>query len=280
MPSINAVAPDKLVRLLGTPRAPSILDVRSDAAFAAEPRLIPGAIRRPFAGLADWAPRFAHAAVVIVCEDGGAIGHGAAAWLRDVGADADVLDGGIRRWAGAGLPMLDCSALPAGDAAGRTLWVTRARPKVDRIACPWLIRRFVDPQAQFLFVPAAHVVGVAQQMGAAPFDIEAEGVRWTHDGAHCTFDVMLEGFGLGGVDGLDRLARVVRGADTARPDIAPEAAGLLAISLGLSRLYSNDLEQLEAGIGIYDALYRWCRDATDETHDWTSHQPAKSRVTA
>ncbi|MBC9032837.1 chromate resistance protein [Sphingomonas sp. JC676] len=280
MPAINAIAPDKLVRLLGTPRAPVILDIRSDVAFAAEPRLIPGAIRRPFADLADWAPEFADAAVVVACEDGGAMGHGTAAWLREAGADADVLDGGIRGWAATGLPMFDTTALPARDAAGRTLWVTRARPKVDRIACPWLIRRFVDPHAKFLFVPAPEVAGVAQQMGATPFDIEADGLRWTHDGQRCTFDVMVEGFGLGGIDGLQRLALIVRGADTARPDIVPEAAGLLAISLGLSRLYTDDLEQLEAGIAIYDALYRWCRDATDETHDWTSHKPAKSRVPA
>jgi rhodanese-related sulfurtransferase len=278
MPAINAIAADKLVRLLGTPRSPAIIDIRSDAEFAADPRLIPGAVRRSFAGVPGWAPTFTNSSVVVACADGAAAGHGVAAWLRQSGADADVLDGGVTGWANAGHPMLDTAAVPPRDAAGRTLWVTRARPKVDRIACPWLIRRFVDPHAMFLFVPAPEVAGVAARMGATPFDIEDEGVRWTHRGELCTFDVMVEEFGLGAVDGLARLAVIVRGADTGRPDLVPEAAGLLAISLGLSRMYSDDLEQLDAGIAVYDAFYRWCRDATDETHDWTSHKPAKSRV--
>jgi hypothetical protein len=138
---------------------------------------------------------------------------------------------------------------------------------VDRIACPWLIRRFVDPQAVFLFVAASEVPAVAQRFGAAPFDIEGEDVFWSHRGEKCTFDTMVEEFGLA-TEPLLRLALIVRGADTARPDLAPEAPGLLAASLGLSRMYTDDLEQLEAGMALYDAFYRWCRDATDETHNW------------
>jgi hypothetical protein len=157
------------------------------------------------------------------------------------------------------------------------VWVTRARPKVDRIACPWLIRRFVDPHAVFLFVAPSEVAGVAERFGAAPFDVE--GVFWSHRAELCTFDVMVEELGLGANEALRRLASIVRGADTAHPKIAPQAAGLLAISLGLSRMHSDDLAQLEAGMGVYDALYRWCRDAVDETHDWASHQP-KARVPA
>ncbi|WP_367179649.1 chromate resistance protein ChrB domain-containing protein [uncultured Sphingomonas sp.] len=148
---------------------------------------------------------------------------------------------------------------------------------MDRIACPWLIRRFVDPRAIFLFVAPSEVQGVAERFGAAPFDIEGEGSVWSHRGEACTFDVMIEAFGLGGYAPLARLAPIVRGADTGRPDLVPEAAGLLAASLGLSRMYADDLEQLEAGMLLYDAFYRWCRDATDETHNWVSHQPAKSR---
>jgi hypothetical protein len=148
--------------------------------------------------------------------------------------------------------------------------VTRARPKVDRIACPWLIRRFVDPNAVFLFVPPAEVGAVAERFAATPFDID--NVFWTHRGDRCTFDVMVEEFGLSG-EPLARLAVIVRGADTARPDLVPEAAGLLAASLGLSRMYADDLEQLEAGMLLYDAFYRWCRDATDETHTWPSKKP-------
>ncbi len=144
-------------------------------------------------------------------------------------------------------------------------WITRERPKIDRIACPWLVRRFVDPSAVFLFVAPAEVAGVAERFGAAPFDVE--GVFWSHRGERCTFDTMVEEFGLR-TEPLLRLATIVRGADTARSKLAPEAAGLLAASLGLSRMYTDDLEQLEAGMALYDAFYRWCRDATDETHNW------------
>ena len=151
--------------------------------------------------------------------------------------------------------------------------MTRSRPKVDRIACPWLIRRFIDPSAVFLFVNPSDVEGVAERFNATPFDVE--NVFWSHRGENCTFDVMLDEFGL--MSGpLAHLAKIVRGADTARMDLAPEAAGLLAISLGLSRMHADDLEQLEAGMLIYDALYRWCRDATEETHNWHSAPKKKS----
>ncbi|MES2045507.1 MAG: sulfurtransferase/chromate resistance protein [Pseudomonadota bacterium] len=277
MPAINAISLDKLLRLIGTPRCPAIIDLRSDVEFATEPVSIPGARRRPFAALTEWASDFAGQAVFVACADGGAASQGAAAWLRQAGIPADVVEGGLRAWRVAGHVVLDEAAVPPRDSAGRTLWVTRARPKVDRIACPWLIRRFVDPQAMFLFVPPAEVLAVAERMGATPFDVEGEGVRWSHRGELCTFDVMVEAFGLGEVGALTRLSTIVRGADIGRLDLVPEAAGLLAISLGLSRMYADDLEQLEAGLLVYDALYRWCRDATGETHNWTSHVPAGAR---
>ena len=275
MPAINAIAIDKLVRLIGTPACPAIIDIRSDAEFAAEPLLIPGAVRRPVAAIEQWTPGLYGQNAVIACADGRARSHGAAAWLRRAGVPAEALDGGVAAWMAAGHPAIVQAVLPTRDLNGRTLWVTRARPKVDRIACPWLIRRFVDPDAQFLFVPTGEVPGVAEQMGATPFDIE--GVEWSHRGELCTFDVMVGAFGLGTVDALTRLALIVRGADTNRLDLVPEAAGLLAVSLGLSRMYADDLEQLDAGLAVYDALYRWCRDAIGETHDWTSHAPKKSR---
>jgi len=146
-------------------------------------------------------------------------------------------------------------------------WVTRERPKIDRIACPWLIRRFVDPRARFLFVTASEVEAVTERFGATPFDVE--GVFWSHRGETCTFDTMIEEFGLRS-EALDRLALIVRAADTARLDLIPQAAGFLAASLGLSRMFRDDLEQLEAGMLLYDAFFRWCRDATDETHNWPS----------
>jgi hypothetical protein len=167
------------------------------------------------------------------------------------------------RW----FPLQNCRRVTS---TGRTHWVTRARPKIDRVACPWLIRRFVDPTAVFLFVAPTEVEAVAEKFGAAPFD--TEGVFWSHRGERCTFDVMVEEFGLS-TEPLLRLATIVRGADTARLDLAPEAPGLLAVSLGLSRMHADDLVQLEAGLPIYDAFYRWCRDATDETHNWPSKKP-------
>jgi hypothetical protein len=155
------------------------------------------------------------------------------------------------------------------------VWVTRARPKIDRIACPWLIRRFIDPDAVFLYVAPSEVPDVAERFGAAPFDIEGNGVTWTHRGELCTFDVMIEEFGLK-TEPLLKLATIVRGADTGRPELAPESAGLLAASLGQSRMYANDLEQLEAGMALYDAFYRWCRDASEESHGWPPSPPARA----
>jgi hypothetical protein len=143
--------------------------------------------------------------------------------------------------------------------------VTRHRPKIDRIACPWLLRRFVDPRARFLFVAPAEVLSVAEKFQAEPFDVE--GAFWSHRGDRCSFDAMIEEFALE-TEPLRRLSTIVRGADTNRHDLAPEAAGLLAASLGLSRMCRDDLAQLEAGMTLYDAFYRWARDAWNEGHDW------------
>ena len=268
MPSLNAISADKLFRLIGTPSCPAILDVRepSDALVPASRPASPDEIDR-------WAGDIDGSAVVL-CHHGGSRSAGVAALLRSRGVQAEILEGGFDAWKAAGLPTVDASKLPTRDAEGRTTWVTRARPKVDRIACPWLIRRFVDPRAVFLFVAPNEVEPVAEQFGAAPFDYE--GVFWSHRGEQCTFDTMVDELGLAGFEALQRLAPIVRGADTARPDLAPQAAGLVAASLGLSRMFADDLEQLEAGMVLYDAFYRWCRDATDETHDWVSHAP-KSR---
>jgi hypothetical protein len=141
--------------------------------------------------------------------------------------------------------------------------VTRARPKVVRVACPWLIRRFIDPRAVFLFVPPAEVASVAEHTKATPFDVE--GAFWSDRGERTTFDVMIEEFGLG-TEPLLRLASIIRGADTGRLDLTPESAGLLASCLGYSRMHRDDLAQLAAAMSQFDALYRWSRDATDERH--------------
>lgn len=270
MPAPNAITFDKLTRIVGTPRAPLLLDVRSEQDFAADPRLLPGATRVDDQTLVALAPQLGGQPSITVCQAGHRRSQGAAAWLRAEGCPSEYLEGGFGAWRAAGLPLIDPAKLPARDAQDRTVWVTRSRPKIDRIACPWLIRRFLDPRAVILFVAPAEVVGVAEHYNAAPFDIE-DGF-WSHRGALCTFDVMLTEFGLS-IPALNRLATIVRGADTARLELAPEAAGLLAASLGLSRIYSDDLEQLEAGMLLYDAFYRWARDATDEPHDWPPNRP-------
>lgn len=277
MPAPDAMSCEQLARLLGTPKAPVVLDVRREAVRTTDARLLPGA--RPLAE-ADLSPEgLARTAagleglVVVVCAEGHRLSQGTAAWLRHEGVHAEYLMGGQAAWAAAGLPLIDPGKITARDTQGRSIWVTRSRPKIDRIACPWLIRRFIDPRAVFLFVAPAEVQSVAERFGAMPYDIE--GVFWSHRDDLCTFDVLLAEFGLS-TPALDRLALVVRGADTARPDLAPECAGLLAVSLGLSRMYSDDLEQLEAGIALYDAFYRWARDATDEQHNWPTNTGKKT----
>lgn len=144
-------------------------------------------------------------------------------------------------------------------------WITRERPKIDRVACPWLIARFIDQAPEFLFVPPADVARVAKEREATPFDVE--GVELSHDGPKCSFDAFLSRYNLDD-PALAELAVIVRGADTARLDLAPQCAGLLAISLGLSRSFPDDHEQLRHGFVVYDALYAWLRFAADERHTW------------
>jgi rhodanese-related sulfurtransferase len=264
--SINTISVEQLARLVGTAKCPRLLDVRPEEQFSADPVLLPGSVRRSHSDVRQWAREFPDRSVIVICRIGDLIGHGVAAWLRSSGVSADLLEGGLEAWKRAGLPLVPASKLPALDAQGRTVWITRERPKVDRIACPWLIRRFVDPLAVFLFVKPSVAVAVGEAIQATPFDIE--GAHWSHRGDRCTFDMMIEEFDLG-TRPLLRLATIVRAADTARLDLAPEAAGLLAASLGLSRVHDDDHAQLESGMLLYDAFYRWCRDATAETH--TSH---------
>lgn len=264
MPAFLEIASEKLARIVGTPDMPAIIDVRVEEDFALDPRLVPGSIRRDYRRVMEWGPDTS-GPTILLCRKGQKLSHGVAAHLRAMGKEAEVLQGGLEAWREAGGMLVPEAKIPPRDASGRTVWVTRSRPKIDRIACPWLIRRFIDPSAVFLFVPAGEVPLVAERFGATPFDVED--VFWSHRDELCTFDVMIEEFGLGS-EPLLHLATVVRGADTARPDLAPEVPGLLAVSLGLSRMFNDDLKQLEAGLTLYDALYRWCRDATKETHNW------------
>ena len=144
-------------------------------------------------------------------------------------------------------------------------WVTRERPKIDRIACPWLVARFIDPEAEFLYVPAGDVLRVAAETGAVPYDVP--GVEMTHVGELCSFDAFIQKYGLTD-PALAQLATIVRGADTSRLDLAPQSAGLYAISLGLSHNFSSDHEMLAHGMVLYDALYAWCRSCQGEAHNW------------
>lgn len=144
-------------------------------------------------------------------------------------------------------------------------WVTRERPKIDRIACPWLIARFIDKEPEFLYVPASKVLEVAEETGAVPYDIP--GVEMSHVGELCSFDAFLTKYGLN-EPALQQLATIVRGADTSRLDLTPQSPGLYALSLGLSAVYADDQEMLKHGMVMYDALYAWCKTCQGETHNW------------
>jgi rhodanese-related sulfurtransferase len=270
MPASTLITTQQFSKLVGLPNAPAIVDVRIDDDYRADPRLVPGSLRRDYRVISSWAPDYRGKSVVVVCQRGQKLSEGTAAWLRHDGIEAQTLEGGFEAWKKANEPLVRTDKLPPRDDKHRTVWVTRSRPKVDRIACPWLIRRFIDPNAVFLFVLPPEVTAVAERFNATPFDIDD--AFWSHRGDTCTFDTMIEEFGLKTAP-LLQLAKIVRGADTGRPDLTPQSAGLLAASLGYSRMYREDLPQLEAAMGFYDAMYRWCRDATAETHNWPSNKP-------
>jgi len=234
---------DSLWATLGTGEAPVLIDARIDEDFDADPRLIPGAVRRP--GLAAaWAAGYAGRSALVYCERGLKISQGAAAWMRACGADACSLAGGFRAWRDAGLPLVREESLPPRDREGRTVWVAGLDPAADRIAVPWLIRRFVDPGAVFLFVEAEEVAAVAARFGADPFGGDGPG-----------FADVLARFGLE-AGPLTRFAAIVDGA-------APESAGLRALASGQFMSAHGDADGLETGLAVCDAFYRWCRDGEE-----------------
>ena len=239
-----------------------VIDVRSLPSFVGARDTIRGALRRDPLRVADWGSTLPRASgVVVYCAQARETSPGVAGALRAAGIEARYLELAARV-----APALDAGGeLEHKPAGGTTRWVTRERPKIDRIACPWLIRRFVDPQAEFLYVPAADVRSVAAARDATPYDIPD--VKFSHEGDRCSFDAFLAAYRLRD-PALAQLALVVRGADTARLELAPQAAGLAAVSIGLSRLYRDDHEMLEHGMLLYDALYAWCKDGKDEVHTW------------
>jgi rhodanese-related sulfurtransferase len=265
------ITSQNLLPLVGTDRCPLIIDARRAEAFAASPIRIAGSLWRHHMKTDEWLPQLPTGReLVVYCSHGHNVSEIAAARLTAARASVSMLEGGIDAWIATGGPLVARYApgldpgLPAS-----SVWVTRSRPKVDRIACPWLIRRFIDPLATFHFVSAEWAKDVSDEIGAIPYDIKD--VHYSHRGEECTFDTLMSEFGLTD-PALLHLARIVRGADTARLDLEQQAAGLLAISLGLSAIEEDDLAQLEKGMTIYDALYGWCRYATPETHNW----PAKA----
>ena len=261
-PSISTV---ELGHRLGAEGAPLVIDVRRAPAFEASGRAVAGALRGDYAALADWAPHLPrHAELAVYCVHGHEVSQNAAAALRERGLRARFLEGGFETWQGAQLPTRATRGMRRpGERPSR--WITRERPKIDRIACPWAIRRFVDPEAEFFYVPPERVRAEAVRMGAIPYDIPD--VEFSHVGPRCSFDAVIDRFGLED-PALDAVAVIVRGADTGHPELAPEAAGLLAVSLGLSALHGDDHVMLSEGLRVYDALYAWAGRARNENHGW------------
>jgi hypothetical protein len=222
--------------------------------------MIAGALRREPDQVHAWARSLPKAsAAVVYCVRGHEVSQGAAAALNEVGIAARYLEGGVEGWKAAQGPL---DRKPRN---GSTRWVTRERPKIDRIACPWLIARFVDGNAEFLYVPPKEVLSAAREKDAVPYDIPD--VHFSHDGELCSFDAFLKHYRLTD-PALSELAVIVRGADTARLDLAPQAPGLAALSLGLSRNFQDDHEMLKHGMVMYDALYTWCKEGKQEVHTW------------
>jgi rhodanese-related sulfurtransferase len=255
------MSPQALYARLGTELAPILVDVRRSPAFDAGDTVIIGAVRRLPAEADHWRHELPEGrSVVVYCAHGQEVSQNTAAALRAAGADAYYLEHGISGWAEHGLPRRRKLG------AGSDGWITRERPKIDRIACPWLIRRFIDPEARFLFAPTERVFAVAAETGATAYDVPGA-EPFSHDGELCSFDAFLKVYGIEDT-ALDALALIVRGADTARLELTAQSPGLLAVSLGLSAIFADDHAMLEHGMTVYDALYAWCRDCRDQGHDW------------
>ena len=242
------ISPDTLYARLGSDAAPIIVDGRRDADFAGAETLLADAFHRSPDAVEQWQTDLPSGRqIVTYCIHGREVSQGVAAALRLMGVDANFLEGGIADWTERGLPTR------RNIGASPSKWVTREHPKIDRIACPWLIRRFVDPNAEFIYVPKEQVLAVAEQTGGIPYDMD--GVEFTHEGERCSFDTML---------------RIYDIKDSALDQLATR----FAISLGLSANLPDDHEMLKNGMVIYGALYTWCRSLQAETHNW----PARASI--
>ena len=264
-----ALTPVELAQRLAAFPPPTLVDVRRQPAFDQDPNLIPAALRRPPEAVDTWAaPLEPWRPVVVYCVRGHEVSQNAAAALRARGLDARYLEGGLERWHAEGRPKTPFAAA--------TRWVTRERPKIDRIACPWLVRRFIDPAAEFFYVPNAEVRAFAAANNATAYDIPD--VDYSHVGPECSFDAFIRRHALSH-PALDELAKIVRAADTSTLDRSAQAPGLLAASLGLSAMFADDHAMLKWGMLVYDSLYAWCREAQSETHGWYPEK-LRERATA
>jgi len=247
----NSISSQRLYERLGSASAPVLIDVRREEAFAAGDAMIIGAVRRSPETIARWQNVLPKGRDVIVyCVHGHELSQGIAGALQKAGTKAAYLQGGIVDWKAQNLPTRRKRD------ASENKWVTREHPKIDRIACPWLISRFVNPEADFIYVPPSEVTKVAADVGGTPYDVK--GVEFGHVGERRSFDAIVRAYDIHDA-ALDSLATIVRGADTSRPDLTPQCEGLLAISYGLSANFPDDHEMLEHGMVMYDALYTWCR---------------------
>lgn len=249
--TVPAISPADLIAALAGAAPPLVIDARKTPAFRAAPDLITGAWRRDPEQFGAWSAQLPRDRdIVVYCVHGHQVSQGAAQQLCAAGFRARFLVDGIEEgWKAAG------GAITIKPVGAATRWVTRARPKIDRIACPWLIARFIDPDAEFLYVPADQVLTTAAGRQALAYD--APGAEFNHVGAACSFDAIIKAYRLGGA-ALEKLATIVRGADTGHPELAAECAGLLAISRGLSLNFSDDHAMLAQGMVMYDALYAAC----------------------
>jgi rhodanese-related sulfurtransferase len=262
-----AVSASDLQAALHAAQPPIVIDVRQETVYLAASEMIAGALHRDPDQALSWARSLPRAADITLYCRSGKTSQRVAQTLNGLGIPARYLDGGLQSWTAAG-GEIDPKPLNSG-----TRWVTRERPKIDRIACPWLIARIVDPDAQFIYVPTEQVLDTANESDATPYDIPY--VHFSHQGDLCSFDAFLKHYHLTD-PALQRLALIVRGADTGKLDLAPQAAGLAAISIGLSRQFRDDHQMLKHGMVMYDALYAWCREGQDETHTWNPDAIARA----
>jgi rhodanese-related sulfurtransferase len=258
-----AISAEALYAKLALPDSPAIIDVRDEPERARESRFIPGSLRAVRDDLARCARALARGRPVVICSMDGRADEDALAALVALGHPAFALEGGLEGWLRAGFAAV--RSRPDLRAPGGSRWITRERPKIDRLACPWLVRRFIDPDAAFFYTPPHQVRAEAQALQAEPYDIAD--VAFSHRGPRCSFDAFLDEFELHDPV-VDRLADIVRAADTGELAQSREAPGLLAISLGLSANVADDIVLLEQAMPVYDALYAWCKKASSETHSW------------